>query len=835
MPSFKSSHKLDLATAIVHLRSHNICALFQTLGWRQTRQTAITLQKQRCEPVAEVSLSSDQTATVWQVELNKEGLTVELEDAIYCEIVARAHRQHEEQGMHEVALVVFVDDKRQRSLWRFGQKRSAVYIASQATELWKIRLKQLSQRPQSILLSTERAFHNFAAEHQQFTSLLSALSEGIRGMSNRLDRESYAMITLQRLILIHSMQQKGWLNGDSWYLQNRFGKLAQQERDRFFSEVLQPLYRSLSLPTVERPLSLLKKVEQVPFIERVFDTHILEEKYRKIVIENQSFEDILGWLSEQSTGDALNPFATDQIGILLSLALTQECQNADELKNLLLAESMCACSLDAFLIGKILASSTDSDDKHHENTALTLNNVLFNASVQTCRYVIQEILPSFRLLDPACGSGYLLSKINQRLVEVVSVLRGSIQQTQGNQLELWEVQLRSEAAPNLIDDVVADSNAVIEQSSTKRIEGHFNRLLDIQKGVLKRNLYGVDLSADAVEMTKFQLVLSMIAIAQHPIELSALPDLSLNILRGNSLIGFIKVDEERFDAVNNAGESSVLQGNLLQPLAAEGYQTTLAERNLALEHYKSRNQVLAAASNIPDYARAALLREEITHLNAKAQNKLNALLLNYMSQQLGIQYKAMQLADKPQRRLLTAEDIDIMQPFHWGYQFSDIIQEGGFDIVVCRPPHGGFRPTTKEFLKRFHDLAATKQISSTSFKTSKQALSKEDREVAQAWMFYQDTYTYAADYFYRSEQYAHQSPAVNGKVVRNKLEKERLFVERCLTLLAEGGVCAIALDQKLSRTEKAKTLWNYLQKTTRCKETSHIETNVLSFHKIAST
>ena len=712
----------------------------------------------------------------------------------------------------------------------------------QPAELWQCRLKRISQLPYRLCSRADFESDRANAEWAAFEQLVEALHDGISGIGNYDDRSRYALLTLQRLILIQSMQQKGWLNGDAWYLQNRFGK-ALQIGSAFFADYLQPLYRSLALPEVERSLTLVETTGIVPFWERIFDQHPLEKTYADVAIANQAFEEVLGWLSEQSNSDALNPFSDRALSYCLwrywNLRSQADCENSNVQQTLY--KRICSLSLDAHLKKRILNVGRSRRFDLQKFESASINNLLFNANARICRNLIQEVLPALRILDPACGSGRLLSDLNYRLIEIFSLLTGYIQQTQDAQLRLWQAGLKTETTAPLKD---SKSLAAVGAESDFS-EAEANLLLGIQKRVLRNNLYGVDIVEGAAETARFQLLLAALALARTPDELNPLPDLSFNVLTGNSLVGFIKVDEKRFDQVNTAGMSSILQGNLLQPLAADGYKTTLAEKNLAIEHYTSRNQMLAAASIIPAYARASLLREEITQLDMKAQSKLNALLLSYMSQQLGIQHKSMQLADKPQRRLLTAADVDILQPFHWGYHFNRITEAEGFDVIACVPPCDAFRPTVEEFVQRFRDLAMTKNIDAKTLKTSKQALSQGDPEVTQAWMFYQDTYTYVSDYFYRSEQYAHQNPTVKGKGVRNQLIKERLFVERCLSLLSDRGVGAIALNQALSEEKKAQTIWTFLQQVAECSE-SAVESAVseesdsgkrvvLSVYKSAST
>jgi hypothetical protein len=70
-------------------------------------------------------------------------------------------------------------------------------------------------------------------------------------------------------------------------------------------------------------------------------------------------------------------------------------------------------------------------------------------------------------------------------------------------------------------------------------------------------------------------------------DLEPLPNIDFNIMAGNSLIGLIRVDAEGFDRLSTplsrsgrgAGGEGVLQGNLLQTLAASAYQQILEDKN----------------------------------------------------------------------------------------------------------------------------------------------------------------------------------------------------------------------------------------------------------------
>ena len=783
------SFELDEAVAIAQLRSHQLHSLFtQTLRWQPiptglaTELLAALDLQIPCEPIAQ-----RQNVTVWQVSLPPDTrLTAERRQQTYGKIT-QGH-QALTNSLDSFPLVIFTAADPSRSLWCQSPTESALQVGRQSAALWAVRLRRLACGSRGLFPELESASESSqaAANDRTFDHLIRALYDSTAGISNSADRQAYAALTLQRLILVQSVQQRGWLDGDTWYLQTRYGRALQQGENLFFQNCLQPLYQSLSLPAPERSLPLQAAVGHVPYLGYWFETHRLERQYEAIVIADRPFEEILAWMSEQASADRLNPWMSRDLGYWLGRYWAQQSQPESYVGTPALARQMGDRLLDRLILDRL---------PPHHLPGETLNDRLFNADTKLCRHLIQEVLPELRILDPACGSGNLLVALHQRLTEIFSILVAYIETTQDTQLKIWQ-------------------SALTESTTSAKSDP----LQTIQRRILKNTLYGVDLSAGATETAQMQLLLHTVATAQQPVEIEPLPDLIFNILSGNSLIGLITVDEESFDRVNQGETGGVLQGNLLQPLVADSYQTILAEKVLTLEHYKSRNQKLADARDIPHYARAAMLREDIARLDAIAQHKLDNLLLNHMSQQLGIQYKAMQLTEKPQRQQLTLEDIDILKPFHWGYHFNKIIRRGGFDGIVCAPPWGVFKPTAEAFLQQFQDLAETKNVSAKTLKTSKQALLDGDPEIAQAWLFYQDQYAYVSDYFYRSEQYAHQNPLVKGKPVRQQIARERLFVEQCFNLLAPHGVGVVVLPSQLLEVERAKSLYQFLQENTQYKE-----------------
>ncbi|MEO0540351.1 MAG: hypothetical protein AAFZ80_05735 [Cyanobacteria bacterium P01_A01_bin.105] len=765
--------EFDGEQALAALRSHAFEDLFlKFLNWqkpdpKRTVTTRVFKQAYRCRCIAQ-----RQGTTVWQIKVNR---SVRLSLKIRKRLYAKLHKSE------PYPLLIFCDRPRHRSLWHWQQPlgegdvpQSLVHIPGQPDSQWRPRLHQLwEDGPDASGQGVITLLPVWGAQVDDlgttFQQQIHQLSSAIQGIDIERDRIDYATLLLARLMVVFLLQKQGLLDrGDLWYLHNKLGQCQQWGQDQYFATILQRLFhQGLSLPPPERSPQAQQYLGEVPFVGNLFDLHPLEQRYPQATIPDGPFESVLVWLGEPAWEKAWNPWRSAAVGRLLAQPMTSP---EGAIMPGAVAES--ATTIDRYVMRQLGLRSQEG---------ITLNDLLFEGETETCRRLIQDILPQVTVLDPACGVGTFLVAALQRLIDIYCSVVGHLEQVQDAQLQIWLTGL--------------------EADYPSKIQGIGRRLL-------RNALYGVDRLPAAVEATRLQLLMTVMATAQSPAEVMALPGLDFNILTGNSLIGLVRVDEASFDR-GRGKQADVLQGNLLQPLVADSYRTILTEKNVSLEHYRAQNSLLQENADIPAYARQEFLRQSMRQLDRQAQTKLNQLLLQEFSQKLGIHYKETQLTDRPQRRLVTLEDLDVLMPFHWGYAFNPIIERGGFSVILSAPPWGGYRPTVEEFFQQFRDIAQTYSVE--QMQTTKQALIEADPELAQAWLFYQSQFAFVADYFHRSDQYRHQGEG------RTQPRLDWLFAERCWRLLAPQGRCTLAMPRTIDTEVRAETLKNWLLKAGRLK------------------
>lgn len=252
-----------------------------------------------------------------------------------------------------------------------------------------------------------------------------------------------------------------------------------------------------------------------------------------------------------------------------------------------------------------------------------------------------ELLFDFRVLDPACGSAHFLVEVIDELADKVAQLLGELA-LPGVREQLDALRARAGSFGAGIEDTAL-----------------------LKRLVLKRCVYGVDLSAMGVEIAKVSLWLS-----------TFVPGLSLayldhNVQRGNSLIGVARADDVAHGTV------------FAEPLRAAIAEVAAAAADLARIDDTTPEQV--AASRAAD----AALRERVG--GAKRLFDL------WTAEPLGLggardeaeRRGAEILAGQPMPLTAEAESLAAAEHvLHWPLAFAEVFarERPGFDAVVGNPP-----------------------------------------------------------------------------------------------------------------------------------------------------
>jgi hypothetical protein len=675
-------------------------------------------------------------------------------------------------------LLIFLDKERTQSLWywvkRDGTKRyirEHLYVKGQPGDLFLGKLASLvvdlSELEDGLLsvvevarrlqagLDIERVTKNFFKE---FQNQLEAFIPLIEGIDKEADKRWYASVIFNRLMFIYFLQYKGFLDNENHrYLQSKLEESQQRETDCYYQEFLQTLFfEGFAQPESQRKKEVKALIGNIKYLNGgLFLKHKIEQSYNNIFIPDSAFESILNlfgrysWQLDDTPGgqdDEINPGV---LGYIFEKYINQKAFGAYYTRPEI-TEYLCERTINALILDRI---NTAVKPRQFES----ISELLIKLDANICNRLIFDILPKISLLDPACGSGAFLVAALKTLINIYSAVIGRIEFLNNRKLKDWLQKERS-SHPSL---------------------SYF-----IRKRIITDNLYGVDIMEEATEIAKLRLFLALVSSAQEVDDLEPLPNVDFNIMAGNSLIGLIRVDGDSFDSTGNA--------DILQPLAAQGYQNILADKNTSIELYKKHAFLPGEHEELSQEVRLLQLRNHIEKLNQESQEKLNLLLFDEFSK-LGIKYEQAQISGKPKKRLLTVADMAVLEPFHWGYHFDEIIgQRGGFDAIITNPPWEIFKPNAKEFFAEYSDLVTKKKMDIKDFEKEQKNL-LQDPELATAWLEYQSQYPYLSAYFRSAKQYENQISIVSGKKAGTDINLYKLFLEQCFNLLRTKGKCGIVI------------------------------------------
>jgi len=187
----------------------------------------------------------------------------------------------------------------------------------------------------------------------------------------------------------------------------------------------------------------------------------------------------------------------------------------------------------------------------------------------------------------------------------------------------------------------------------------------LRREIIINNLHGVDIMEGAVEICMLRLWLWLIAAVDTEKEIEALPNIDFNIFEGNSLIGY--VDEKEFADLKSKKKPKARWDTLthkqftMDNWGEEGIFYLFQQRNDKIREYRNASG-----------GRAERLRLEIKQMTDEFNGLLDSKLLKEL-QNKGVDIDEFSLVG--------------LKPFHWVMQFSDIFENGGFDVVIGNPPY----------------------------------------------------------------------------------------------------------------------------------------------------
>ena len=582
---------------------------------------------------------------------------------------------------------------------------------------------------------------------------------------------------MNRLIFAKFLQDKGIISHD--FLSELISEYKKSSNiNSFYQTFLKPFfYDILSKPTDERRVIRSALFSDIPYLNGgLFLPTVLNEK--EFDIENDVlFEIIKDFLShynltfsKDAVENRLNPDILGRVFEKTINYITSKSESFNKKEQGAfytpseITNYLCENSLKRFLFAKSIDSLRELGYNSKQlNRWNDYDDLLKNLpNDKKLLEKLHNIVQNVKVLDPACGSGHFLKDSGDLLLKI-------------NRVFCFALRVRFSTYSTL-------------------------------KQIIINNLHGVDIDPNAVEIAKLRLWMALIDSAEAQEKLQALPNIEYNIRRGNSLVGFINIPNMKLPLMDEFLELDISEkfGSLksthpvqlrkIQSLASSPTVKNLTKiKEILIDIYK--NEETPSIRNS--------LKQVIEEILIAIHSKASEQYLAYVHQNISGQKPE----PKRARRIMTTvhvspENLQYLTPFHWIIEFSEIIDSGGFDVIIENPPYEILKPKDREFFETYQQdfrfLDKLKQ------KAQKNQLLKNPK-IEEEW----DKYTESFDSYQTLIKFLPEYTLQNNVLNDEKWKKSdpnyyRLFIERSNQLLRSQGhlgmICSKGIIGELGST-----------------------------------
>lgn len=435
----------------------------------------------------------------------------------------------------------------------------------------------------------------------------------------------YIKKLLGRIVFLYFVQKKGWLNSDRKFLSNLFYNFTKENPNiNFYDEILEDLFfNALNTKRDNDKINLGGNEYEIPYLNGGL---FEEDEYDKtdLTITNENLKQVLELF------DSYNFTVIEDTPHDSEIAIDPEMLGRvfeDLLED---RKEKGAFYTPREIVHYMCQQSIINyllnfygEDNLEDIKSLVIEDKTDTKFIRNNAKNIKKYLEDIKVLDPAIGSGAFPMGMLHEIVAVLSNL---------------------------------DKTADIGQ---------------LKRKVIENSIYGIDIEHSAVEIAKLRFWLSIVVDEEKP---TPLPNLSYKIMVGNSLIETINGFDPLEISKNNKGNGERIK-RMKDKFHSYFNSSSNEEKNIIKKDIEKDvdDIFIVALRNYQNKLEEIISKNDLLNTNASLRKKHNEQLQN------------VSLIKKIQKEY--EENRFTTELFLYKIYFAEVLENGGFDIVIGNPPY----------------------------------------------------------------------------------------------------------------------------------------------------
>ena len=259
----------------------------------------------------------------------------------------------------------------------------------------------------------------FAAYQQQHLELI----KHIQGIDNERDKRWYASVLLNRLMFVWFLQKKGFLHDQKGlqaydYLREQLLKSEQRSANRFYGEFLAALFfEAFAKPEADRSKEAIALTGRIPYLNGgLFLPHKLEldadhalRLGKTLHVADEAFKGVFDlfasftWHLDDTPGGDADEINPDVLGYIFEKYINQKAFGAYYTRPEI-TSYLADRSIHKLILERVYEPAIP--ELHIKEVKFdTVPDLLAGMDARTALKLVNEVLPSITILDPAVGAG----------------------------------------------------------------------------------------------------------------------------------------------------------------------------------------------------------------------------------------------------------------------------------------------------------------------------------------------------------------------------------------------------------------------------------------------